>query len=105
MKDPELIILDEATSALDSESEYHVQQGLGRLVQGKSSVIIAHRLSTIMNADQILVIKEGRVIERGRHAVLANLPDGLLRKTLHHSEPREAGWAVGMTPTLPAFSI
>ena len=53
LKNPELIILDEATSALDSESEYHVQQGLGRLVQGKSSVIIAHRLSTIMNADQI----------------------------------------------------
>lgn len=72
LKDPELIILDEATSALDSESEVLVQQGLEQLVASRSSVIIAHRLSTVMGADQILVLKEGTVIERGRHEDLAN---------------------------------
>ncbi|MFD1121406.1 ABC transporter ATP-binding protein [Methylophilus flavus] len=67
LKDPQLIILDEATSALDSESEHLVQQGLEQLVSGRSSVIIAHRLSTVMNADIILVLQYGRVIERGAH--------------------------------------
>lgn len=77
LKDPQLIILDEATSALDSESEHLVQQGLDRLRTGRSSVIIAHRLSTIMNADQILVMQNGAVLERGRHADLAGRPGGL----------------------------
>jgi len=77
LKDPELIILDEATSALDSESEHVVQKGLEQLLRGRSSVIIAHRLSTVMNADQILVIQAGRVVERGRHAALASQPGGL----------------------------
>jgi ABC-type multidrug transport system fused ATPase/permease subunit len=67
LKDPQLIILDEATSALDSESEQLVQQGLERLVSGRSTVIIAHRLSTVMNADIILVLQYGHVIERGAH--------------------------------------
>lgn len=77
LKDPQLIILDEATSALDSESEHLVQQGLERLVSGRSSIIIAHRLSTVMNADQILVLQAGRVRERGRHAELAKAEGGL----------------------------
>ncbi len=67
LKDPQLIILDEATSALDSESEHLVQQGLERLVAGRSSVIIAHRLSTVMNADLILVLRQGEVQEQGDH--------------------------------------
>jgi ABC-type multidrug transport system fused ATPase/permease subunit len=77
LKDPELIILDEATSALDSQSERIVQQGLARLLEGRSSVIIAHRLSTVMAAHQILVVQDGRVVERGRHAALAARAGGL----------------------------
>ncbi|CAG0965097.1 putative ABC transporter ATP-binding protein [Myxococcaceae bacterium] len=91
LKDPELIILDEATSALDSESEVLVQQGLEQLVSGRSSVIIAHRLSTVMNADQILVLKEGRVVERGRHEDLANQDGGLYAKLF---EIQTQGWGL-----------
>ncbi len=70
LKDPQLIILDEATSALDSESEHLVQQGLERLLSGRTSVIIAHRLSTVMNADLILVLRQGVMLEQGRHEEL-----------------------------------
>lgn len=77
LKEPQLVILDEATSALDSESEHWVQQALQRLLRGRSSVTIAHRLSTIVNADQILVLTEGRVVEHGRHAALAQRRGGL----------------------------
>jgi ABC-type multidrug transport system fused ATPase/permease subunit len=80
LKDPELIILDEATSALDSESEHLVQGAFERLLRGKSSIVIAHRLSTVMNADEILVVKAGRVIESGRHGALAKQPGGLYAK-------------------------
>jgi len=76
LKDPQLIILDEATSALDSESEQLVQQGLEQLLKGRTSVIIAHRLSTVMSADLILVLRNGEVIEWGRHDELANRPGG-----------------------------
>lgn len=67
LRQPNLIILDEATSALDSESERYVQDGLHKLMANKTAVIIAHRLSTIRQADQILVLKEGKVLERGNH--------------------------------------
>jgi ABC-type multidrug transport system fused ATPase/permease subunit len=80
LKDPELVILDEATSALDSESEHVVQRAFESLLKGKSSIVIAHRLSTVMNADQILVVKEGRIIESGRHRALATQPGGLYAK-------------------------
>lgn len=80
LKQPELIILDEATSALDSESEHLVQQAFERLLRGKSSIVIAHRLSTVMAADQILVLKGGRVLERGRHQALSKQPNGLYAK-------------------------
>ena len=93
LKDPELIILDEATSALDSESEVLVQQGLEQLVSGRSSVIIAHRLSTVMSADQILVLKEGRVVERGRHEDLANRNGGLYARLF---EIQTQGWLEGL---------
>ncbi len=77
LKDPNLIILDEATSALDSESEHLVQEGLGRLMKGRTAVVIAHRLSTIMAADQILVMQGGRIVETGRHDRLIERDDGL----------------------------
>lgn len=82
LKEPELIILDEATSALDSESEQAVQRGFEQLLKGRSSLVIAHRLSTVMAADRILVLREGRVVERGKHAVLSNQADGLYAKLL-----------------------
>jgi len=77
LKDPQLIILDEATSALDSESEHLVQKGLSQLVNGKTSVIIAHRLGTVMNANTILVMRNGEILERGNHAELLEHNEGL----------------------------
>ena len=77
LRNPRLLILDEATSSLDSESEYLIQQALGELMKGRTSFVIAHRLSTVMNADMILVLDDGRIVERGTHAELATKEDGL----------------------------
>ncbi|HVS29926.1 MAG TPA: ABC transporter ATP-binding protein [Thermoanaerobaculia bacterium] len=68
--DPRILILDEATSSLDSESEALIQDGLNQLMKGRTSFVIAHRLSTIRNADQILVLEDGRIVERGAHREL-----------------------------------
>lgn len=70
LKDPPILILDEATSALDAESEEAVQSALETLMKGRTTFVIAHRLSTVVNADRILVLKEGRIIEMGPHAEL-----------------------------------
>jgi ABC-type multidrug transport system fused ATPase/permease subunit len=70
LKNPTILILDEATSALDSESERLVQEALEKLMEGRTSIVIAHRLSTIRNADQILVMQQGQIIERGKHEQL-----------------------------------
>jgi ABC-type multidrug transport system fused ATPase/permease subunit len=67
LKNPTILILDEATSALDSESERLVQEALEKLMEGRTSIVIAHRLSTIRNADQILVLQHGEIIESGKH--------------------------------------
>lgn len=80
LKDPDLIILDEATSALDSESESHVQAGLNKLMSGRLSLTIAHRLSTVRHADEIIVLKSGKITERGSHEQLINLQSGLYKK-------------------------
>ena len=72
LADPRILILDEATSSLDSESEAIIQSGLAYLMRGRTTFVIAHRLSTIRRADQILVIEEGRIVERGTHANLLN---------------------------------
>jgi subfamily B ATP-binding cassette protein MsbA len=70
LAEPRILILDEATSSLDSESEAMIQAGLNQLMQGRTTFVIAHRLSTIRRADQILVVEEGRIVERGNHAEL-----------------------------------
>lgn len=74
LKNPSILILDEATSALDSESEHLVQEALQELMKGRTSFVIAHRLSTIQNADQILVLENGMLLEKGTHQeLLANV--------------------------------
>ncbi|MGB7130204.1 MAG: ABC transporter ATP-binding protein [Candidatus Sulfotelmatobacter sp.] len=70
LAEPRILILDEATSSLDSESEQMIQQGLSFLMQGRTTFVIAHRLSTIRRADQILVMEQGRIVERGTHSQL-----------------------------------
>ncbi|MBE0591117.1 MAG: ABC transporter ATP-binding protein [Gemmatimonadales bacterium] len=70
LADPSILILDEATSSLDSESEAKIQDGLRRLREGRTTFVIAHRLSTIRSADQILVLEEGQIVERGTHQAL-----------------------------------
>lgn len=70
LKAPSVVVLDEATAHLDSESEHAVQRALDKALEGRTSLVIAHRLSTVLNADQILVVEDGRITERGTHEAL-----------------------------------
>jgi len=76
LKDPKILLLDEATSALDTESERTVQDALDNVMVGRTMVIVAHRLSTIKGADVIAVLKDGMIVEKGRHEALMNIKDG-----------------------------
>ena len=78
-KNPQILILDEATSALDAQSEQEVQQALAALMKGRTSLVIAHRLSTIQNADNIIVIDQGRIVQQGTHQQLM-AQEGLYRR-------------------------
>lgn len=79
LKNPPILILDEATASLDTESEKIVQEALDRLMSSRTTVAIAHRLSTIRNADEIVVMDEGKIVEKGRHEELIAL-NGHYRK-------------------------
>lgn len=87
LKDAPILILDEATSALDTESERHIQGALDEVMRGRSTLVIAHRLSTIEKADQILVMDQGRIVERGTHAELLKMGGHYAR--LHAVQFRE----------------
>ncbi|HUT74608.1 MAG TPA: ABC transporter ATP-binding protein [Armatimonadota bacterium] len=88
LKDPAILVLDEATSSLDMESEALVQEALERLMKGRTTFIIAHRLPTVRNADRILVLGDGRVIEQGTHEAL--VARGGLYRRLYQMQFREA---------------
>jgi len=97
LKDPPILILDEPTSALDAESEALVQEALGELMKGRTTFAIAHRLSTVVNADRILVLKDGRIIEEGTHTELVRR-DGYYA-SLVRKQTR------GLLPELPASPV
>lgn len=98
LKDPAVVILDEATAHLDSESEALIQRALARVLQGRSSLVIAHRLSTITSADQILVVDDGRIVERGTHLELlrgGGLYEDLYRTQFEGAQARMEAVAAG----------
>jgi subfamily B ATP-binding cassette protein MsbA len=81
-KNPEILILDEATSALDTESEKLVQEALGNLMKGRTTLVIAHRLSTIQQSDEIIVMQNGKIAEQGNHTSLISKHDGVYKKLI-----------------------
>jgi ATP-binding cassette subfamily B protein len=94
LKQPSIVILDEATAHLDSESEAAVQRALSVALEGRTALVIAHRLSTVRDADQILVMDEGRIVERGRHTDLVTA--GGLYAELYRTQ-----FAVADSPAVP----
>ncbi|HLX39105.1 MAG TPA: ATP-binding cassette domain-containing protein, partial [Ktedonobacteraceae bacterium] len=70
LRNPRVLILDEATSSLDNESEHLVQEALERLMRNRTTIVIAHRLTTVQNADNIIVIEKGHIVEQGNHDML-----------------------------------
>lgn len=93
LKDAPIIILDEATASIDPENEHLIQSAISELTKGKTIITIAHRLATIRNADQILVVEDGRIAECGTHDELI-AADGLYRRFVKIREKAE-GWRIG----------
>lgn len=92
LKDAPIIILDEATASVDPENEHLIQEALSRLTCGKTVIVIAHRLATIENADQILVVEDGRIVQRGTHEALLQ-EEGLYRRFVKIRQDAE-GWSI-----------
>jgi subfamily B ATP-binding cassette protein MsbA len=82
LKNPDVMILDEATSALDSESERSVQEALDHLLENRTAIVVAHRLSTVNNADRIIVLQDGQIIEQGSHEELLSIK-GVYQNLVH----------------------
>lgn len=92
-RDPRILVLDEATSSVDAEAEAQIQQAVGELMRGRTSLVVAHRLSTILNADEILVLHHGEIRERGTHRALlaqGGLYERLYRLQLEGQEPHRS---------------
>jgi ATP-binding cassette subfamily B protein len=90
LKNPRILIFDEATSALDSRAEKAIQAELERIAVGRTTLVIAHRLSTVMDADQILVLSQGRIVERGTHAQLLDIQGEYARMWALQQEQAQA---------------
>ncbi|WP_049796331.1 ABC transporter ATP-binding protein [Methanomassiliicoccus luminyensis] len=96
LKDAPIVLLDEATASVDPDNEKHIQQAINELVKDKTLVVIAHRLSTIRSADQILVIDEGRIVQRGTHAELVK--QGGQYGNLWEKRQKARGWKISTGP-------
>jgi len=105
LMNPKILIADEATSSLDAESEFHVQEALDRLMDGRTVLVVAHRLSTVKNADNVIVIERGQVVEQGTHDALLKKSGSyakLVRRQLApalHPSPLTGTGSVGSTST------
>jgi ABC-type multidrug transport system fused ATPase/permease subunit len=103
LKDPRILILDEATSSVDTRTELLIQDAVKRLLKGRTSIVIAHRLSTIRNADQVLVIEAGRIVERGTHHTLLE-QKGVYYDLYMSQFRRQVGEASAAIPTPSAVA-
>ncbi|MDD3230677.1 MAG: hypothetical protein PHE09_15875 [Oscillospiraceae bacterium] len=85
LRNPRILVLDEATSSLDTENEYRIQEAIENLAGSMTIVVIAHPLSTIVNADNIIVMDDGRIVEQGYYTELAGKEDGYFKKYLAYN--------------------